>query len=151
MSFYQRSAWACFLSTLVVWGAYLAFTLSLSAEMSGIAIPAMIGAIVLQTIVMIATHIVFAVMHRRETGFDERDRSIAVRSGHWAGVLLSVGVFACAIFFPVREIALRGEVQNAWTSGAMASPFATANLLLAWFVLSELVHYGAQIVLYRRS
>jgi hypothetical protein len=151
MSLHEKSAWACLASTLLIWGAYFALVFSLPAEMFGIALPAAIGAIVLQAVVMIVASIAFAVMHRGAGIYDERDRSIALRSGHWAGWVLSVGVCLCVVFFPMREIALQMDPPGDLASGSLAGPFTTANILLVCFVFSEVVHYGAQVVLYRRG
>ncbi len=151
MSLHEKSAWACLVSTLLIWGAYFALVFTLPVEQSGIALPAVVGAIVLQAVVMIVASVAFAVVHRGAGIHDERDRSIALRSGHWAGWVLSVGVFLCVGFFPMREIALQMDPPGRFASGSLASPFATANILLVLFVFSEIVHYGAQVVLYRRG
>jgi hypothetical protein len=151
MSLHEKSAWACLASTLLIWGAYFVLVFTLPVEQSGIAVPAVIAAIVLQTIVMIAASISFAILHRESSLYDERDRLIALRSGHCAGWVLSVGVFCCVVLFPMREAALHMDPPGALATGALASPFATGNILLALFVFSEVVHYGAQILLYRRS
>ncbi len=151
MSFHHRSAWACLLSTALIWGVFFALILSRPAEQSGVALPAIVVAIVLQAVVMISSHVVFILIDRGSGRFDERDRSIALRSGSWAGYVLSIGVFFCIVFLPMREIALRMDPPGRLATGALASPFTTGIVLLLCFVLSELVHYSAQVLLYRRS
>ena len=151
MSFHHKSAWACLVSTALIWGVFFALVLSRPAEQSGIALPAIVAAIVLQMVVMIGSHIVFGLIHRGDDRFDERDRSIALRSGNWAGWILSIGVFFCIVFLPMREVALHMEPPGRLATGVLAGPFTTGIVLLLWFVLSELVHYSAQVLLYRRS
>ena len=151
MSFHHKSAWACLISTALIWGAYFALLFTRPAEQSGLALPVSVAAIALQTAVLIGSHIVFAVVDRGDDRFDERDRSIALRSGNWAGWVLSLGVFFCIVAFPMREIALHMDPPGRLASGVLAGPFATGLILLLWFVLSELVHYGGQVLLYRRG
>ena len=151
MSFHEKSAWAGLLSTALIWGAYFALVLTRPAEQSGIAMPTVIVAIVLQTLVMIGAHTMFAVFGRGAGEYDERDRSVALRSGQWGGMVLSVGVFLCIVFFPMREIAQHMDPPGRLASGMLAGPFTTANILLLCFVLSEVVHYGVQILFYRRG
>jgi len=151
MSFHHKSAWACLVSTALIWGAYFALVLSGPADQSGLALPVGVAAIILQTLILIGSHVVFAVIDRGDDRFDERDRSIAQRSGNWAGLILSIGVFFCIVFLPMREVALYMDPPGRLATGVLAGPFTTGIVLLLWFVLSELVHYSAQVVLYRRG
>lgn len=151
MSFHHKSAWACLLSTTLIWGAFFALVISRPAEQSGDVLPAIVAAIVLQTVVMICSHIVFGLIDRDHDRFDERDRSIALRSSSWAGWILSIGVFFCIVFLPMREVALHMDPPGRLATGALAGPFTTGIVLLMWFVLSEVVHYSAQVLLYRRG
>ena len=151
MSFHERSAWACLLSTVLIWGLYFGALVAASPEASGVSVPALVAAIVLQTVVLIVAHIAFRIAGDADDTFDERDRTIALRSGHWAGVFLSVGVMLCIVLFPMREIAERMNPPGRLAEGLLAGPFVTGNILLFWFVLSEVLHFGAQVVLYRRQ
>ena len=150
MSFHERSAWACLLSTALIWGLYFGAIFIVSGPGMWVSLPALIAAIALQTIVLIVAHIAFRVGAQGDDTFDERDRTIARRSGHWAGIFLSVGVMLCVVLFPMREIASRMDPPGQLATGWLAGPFVTGNVLLLWFVLSEIVHFGAQVVLYRR-
>jgi choline-glycine betaine transporter len=106
MSFHEQSAWACLVSTVLIWGVYFTLVLTRSAEQSRTALLTIVVAIVLQTVVMIGSHMLIAAVDRGDGRHDERDQSIALRSGNWAGWVLSVGVLLCVVFFPVREMAL---------------------------------------------
>jgi hypothetical protein len=90
-------------------------------------------AVVMLVILQIAGHIVIAVMDRR-TETDERDRLIGLKGTRNAGYVLATGVF----FALCAAIVTEGN-------------FVFTHLLLAFWVLAQLVEIGSQLFLYKRG
>jgi hypothetical protein len=137
MPFKEKMAWLSVATTVVVWGAYLGFLLTTARHLPG---PAQFGgllaAIIVQTGLVTVGAIVSAVLSPQDAGAasDERDKAVSRRAYALAyPVLLSLVVcVAASMHFGVDA---RGMAY-----GIMAS-----------IVIAEIVHYGAQIVGYRRG
>ena len=143
ISFREKSAWACLVTTGVVYVPYFAFIGQLIHQ-GKLLLPLMIvvfvGAVIAQIVLMIVYHIVI-VIRTREEAKDERDRIIelvAIRNAHWVLVvalwLLVPGGTMLAPVFPV-----------------LSSVLVIGQLGLLCFVLSELVNYATQVYCYRRG
>ena len=79
-----------------------------------------------------------------ETSADERDLLVTGRASRISHVVLSVGVVVV-----LGRMVVRGAMDEAAGVGEVTL-FEVANLLLFFFVLSELVNYGAQLFYYQR-
>src|SRR6056297_3516058 len=138
-SFEEKSVWIQLLSLIVVFGSY--FFIALRMILEGITnikafIPLFFIATVFLVIILIAGHIVAAIVHRKDKPDqqDERDRLIAWRSESNSAWILGTGIL-------VAIIGLVLSVQTVWI----------ANLLLLFLFLSEVVKALFQIFYYRRG
>lgn len=134
LSFQEKSLWLTFVSLIGAFGLY--FAQVLPAEATSI-LPPQIGlfvaVIVLMVIVQIIGHVVIAIIDRRSET-DERDRLIALTGTRNGSFVLATGVFlalCAAVFTPGN--------------------FTFAHVLLAFWVLAQLVETGSQLYLYRRG
>ncbi len=137
MPFREKIAWISVVSTIVIWGGFFGFMALTRGRYHGsIYMVGFVGAIILQTILVTAAAIVTAVLSPKEAGAsrDERDRTISRRS--------------YAIAYPVL-LALVVCVAATLHFGATARDMAYE--IMGAIVLAEIVHYGAQIVGYRRG
>lgn len=141
MSFREKSAWACLVTTGVVYLPYFAYIGQLIAQGQlrlPLLVVAFVGAVIAQVVLMIVYQSVIALRTRQEPK-DERDRAIelvATRNAHWVLVvalwLLVPGGTMLTPVFPV-----------------LSSVLVIGQLGLLCFVLSELVNYGTQVYAYR--
>ncbi|MGN6820743.1 MAG: hypothetical protein ACTHJR_18965 [Sphingomonas sp.] len=137
MSFREKIAWLSVTTTVIVWGTYFGFLLTSARHLPP---PGQFGgffaAVVVQTILVIAGSVVTAILSPSDAGAprDERDR--AVSHGAYAlayPVLLSLIVcIAASLYLGVDAQGMTYEIMAA-------------------IVIAEIVHYGAQIVGYRRG
>ncbi len=135
VSFRERSLWIQLLSTAAVYSAYF---LAVALGVTGAAAASLlVGVIALQGVAGIVLGVYFAVRTRPEPA-DERDRAIARGATRVAYFVLAGGVMLVI-------------VALLWGSSAWGRPFLTGNLLLACFVVSEVVRQGAQVVAYRKG
>jgi hypothetical protein len=136
LSFREKSLWLTFIGLTVTYVAYFAAVLPGAAAQVDVR-PSQLAtlslAMVALVIVQIAGHVLFALVDRR-TGVDERDRLIALRGARNGGFVLS-----CAVAFALATALLR------------AGNFAFVHVLLAGWVVSQLVATGTEIVLQRRG
>lgn len=139
LSFREKSLWLMLVSLVLVFGLYFASVLPghgvdmQAAQLVRFAV--MIGWLV---VLQIIGHVVIAVSTRRQLAHrvqeDERDRMIGLkgtRNGSW---VLSVGMVAAMA-----------------TALMVEGNFAFMHVLLAFWVLAQLVETASQLVLYRRS
>jgi hypothetical protein len=137
MPFREKMAWLSVTTTVVVWGAYFTFLLTTARHLPG---PAQFGgllaAVIVQTGLVTVGAIVSAVLSPKDASAasDERDKAVSRRAYALAyPVLLSLIVcVAASMHF--------GVDAKGMTYGIMAA-----------IVIAEIVHYGAQIVGYRRG
>ena len=137
MSFKEKIAWISVITTALVWGGYFGFMLATGGKLYGPAyLAGFIGAVIVQTILMIAAAIVTAVLAPADAsaGIDERDRDIARRAYAFAyPVLLELVVcVAASVHFGVHAVGMAYGIMGA-------------------IVIAEIVHYAAQIAGYRRG
>jgi len=137
MSFREKIAWLSVATTVIVWGTYLAFLLTAAQPLPP---PAQFGgffaAVVVQTILVIAGSIITAILSPGDAGApsDERDKAVSRAAYALAyPVLLSLIVcIAASLYLGVDAQGMTYEIMAA-------------------IVIAEIVHYGAQIVGYRRG
>lgn len=140
MPFKEKIAWISVVTTAIVWGGY--FTFAFRTMMTGgvphpsIYMAAFTAALILQALLAAAAAIVVAILAPKDANApaDERDREVAHRS--------------YAIAYPVL-ISLIVCVTVTVYFGA--TPWDLVNGMMAAIVIAEIVHYGAQIVGYRRG
>ena len=137
MTFKEKMAWLSVITTIVVWGAYFGFLLTTARHLPG---PGQFGgfiaAVIVQTGLVTVGAIVSAVLSPRDAGAesDERDKAVSRRAYAFAyPVLLSLIVcVAASMHFGMDARGMTYEI-------------------MASIVIAEIVHYGAQIVGYRRG
>jgi hypothetical protein len=139
MSYREKSAWACLVTTLAVFVPYFAhvFTLSARADVEIAAIAsALIAAVILQTLVNVVSHMLFAIRSRAEQK-DERDVAIESRSFRNAYFVLATSgcLLILAAMLWARALTLASVTQ----------------LLLLCFVGGEVTKYLTRAVCYRRG
>jgi hypothetical protein len=139
MSFREKSAWICLLSTLLVFVPYFVhvgglFKLARPVAGAEVWIPFAL-AVAVQTLIAVASHIALAWQAQREPK-DERDMAIESGAYRRAYVVLSLSV-AMLLCLTV------------W--GPSMSELALGQCLLLAFVLGETTHYAWQVLGYRRG
>jgi hypothetical protein len=134
LSFQEKSLWLMFVSLVGVFGFYFVTVLPTdAANVMPQQVVLFALAVVMLVILQIAGHIVIAIVDRR-TETDERDRLIGLKGTRNAGYVLATGVF----FALCAAIVTEGN-------------FVFTHLLLAFWVLAQLVEIGSQLFLYRRG
>ena len=139
MAFHEKSAWIMTTALLVCGLLYFAQVAALSTSIQQLA-PPILPLIVIYTIVLtvlsVAGHMLIALFNPKEANapLDERDRRIKERAGHWSGFVMGFGVIGSLGMYLLTN---SGDLL-------FYSIFAT-------LMLSSLVEYMAQILLYRRG
>lgn len=134
LSFREKSLWLMFVTLIVAFGFY--FLTVLPPGAANVRPPEVIifvVALVFLVLMQIVGHVVIAIMDRR-TDEDERDRLIELKGTRNASYVLATGVFfaLCA--------ALLSDGN-----------FVFTHVLLAFWVLAQLVEIGSQLLLHRRG
>lgn len=137
MPFKEKVAWISAVTTILVWGSYFGFMAATGGRMPGpVYMTGFVGAVIVQIVLMVIASIVTAVLAPSDAsaGSDERDRTVSRRAYAFAyPVLLSLVVcVAASVHLGVSAHAMAYEIMGA-------------------IVVAEIVHYGAQIVGYRRG
>lgn len=139
MSFREKSAWICLLSTLLVFVPYFVHAGHLFQQgrpLIGAEIWAPFAlAVVVQALITAAGHIALAWQAQREPK-DERDTAIESVAYRRAYIVLSVSI-ALLLCLTV------------W--GPSMGELALGQCLLLAFVLAEVTHYAWQVLGYRRG
>ncbi len=139
MTFIEKSTLTMTLLLVVVFGAYFALVLgpvAASPDRQGAFTGLFILATILLTSLAAGSHIVLAVLCRREANSarDERDQFIALRSERLSGYILAVGVFAGIVLAMLD-----------------AAAFWIAQALVAAWVLAEVSEGISKLLQYRRG
>jgi len=134
LSFQEKSLWLMFVSLVGCFGFYFAAVLPPDANYvrpeQFVLFAVAVGFLV---VLQIVGHAVIAVLDRRTTT-DERDRLIALKGARNSGFVLGTGV-ACSL----------------WLAVITVGNFLFTHVLLAFWVLAELVGIATQLVLHRRG
>lgn len=144
LSFQEKSLWLMLASLIAAFGYYFAHALPAHAVRAALegegAVDVMAphvalfaAAVLLLVVLSVAGHVVIALVDRHSET-DERDRLIGLKSTSYASYVLATGVF----------LALTAAV---FTKGN----FIFTHVLLAFWVLAQLVAIGSQLVMYRRG
>jgi hypothetical protein len=139
MSFREKSAWICLLSTLLVFVPYFVHVAGLFQQgrpvfAAEIWVVFALAAVV-QALITAATHIAIARQAQREPK-DERDRAVESMAYRRAYIVLSISI-ALLLCLTV------------W--GPTMSVIGLGQWLLLAFVLAEVTNYGCQVLGYRRG
>ncbi|GJM44405.1 MAG: hypothetical protein DHS20C21_12470 [Gemmatimonadota bacterium] len=134
MSFQEKSLWLVLLSLMLVFGFYFSQVLpARGVDVMPQHIALFAAAVAFLVITQIAGHVLLAIIDRR-SDTDERDTLIALKGTRNAAYVLAVGVFLAL----TAGVATRGN-------------FIFTHVLLASWVLAQLVETGSQLFLYRRG
>jgi hypothetical protein len=134
LSFQEKSFWLMFVGLIGAFGFYFAKVLPMGAVN---VLPQQIGLFVVAVMMLVVTqivgHVLIMLLDRR-TDTDERDRLIELKGTRNAAYVLATGVFLalCAALL---------------TQGN----FVFTHVLLAFWVLAQLMQIASQLFLYRRE
>jgi hypothetical protein len=132
-TFREKSLWLVLVGLAVVYGSYFIWVLPSSGpSVRPEQVAGFVAAVVVLVIVQVVGHTVLAILDRR-TDPDERDREITLRGARNGSLVLATGVFAALCVSLVAQ-----------------GNFLFTHILLAFWVMAELVDAGSQLVLYRR-
>ena len=138
MSFREKSAWATFISLLVVYIPYFIYVYLLAARgqlIIATAVEVFIAGVIVQIVIAIIAHIAISIRSRRDP-VDERDTAVQARAFRNAYFVLTFGIFLAAMYMTL--------------AGLLAAAIAIQVVLLC-LVCSEATRYATQIVGYRRG
>ena len=134
LSFQEKSLWLMFVGLVGCFGFY--FAVAVPTDVNYVCPEQMVLFVVavgFLVIFQIVGHALIAILDRR-TETDERDRLIALKGSRNAGFVLATGV-ACSL----------------WLAVITTGNFLFTHVLLAFWVLAELVGIATQLVLHRRG
>ncbi|MHC5108883.1 MAG: hypothetical protein ACYTHJ_03275 [Planctomycetota bacterium] len=156
MTFREKSVWACLVTTVLIYGVYfiLAVAMYRAGEADGITfLVAFALAVATQVVALIVLHIVLGAFAARSSPGreDERDHAIERRSNRNAHIILTCGVLATIGLLVQRSILSAGSQEGAGAASSSLDGFMVGHALLVCFILSEVVHYGTQLLYYRRG
>lgn len=139
MSFNEKSAWVMFIVLLIPTGLYFSSVYYLSVAL-GYLIEPSVPKLIMYTIILVVLSIVgqtlIALSSPKDAnaGADERDKIIETKAGHWSGYVLGFGAVSGLIHY------------LAFNQGSMLFYIIFGSL-----IISQLVEYLMQILLYRRG
>ncbi len=134
LSYQEKCLWLMFVTLLGFFGFYFAMALSTSSvDVRPQQVALFVLAVVLMVIAQVGGHIVIAILDRRFRT-DERDRLIALKGTRNGDFVLATGVFLSLCAAVVTE-----------------GNFIFTHLLLAFWVVSQLVDFASQLYLQRRG
>ncbi|GAB3257873.1 hypothetical protein [Chitinimonas naiadis] len=134
LSFQEKSLWLMLVSLLGVFGFYFWSVLpGGSADVMPQQVVLFVLAIVVLVVMQVAGHVLIAIVDRR-TRTDERDQLIALKGSRNAAYVLATGVF----------LALCAALLS-------KGNFLFTHVLLASWVIAQLVEIASQLFMYRRG
>jgi len=137
MAFREKVAWAAFVTTLLIWGAYFAVVVTDTGAAHSVRMFWLfIGATVAQAVLMGTATAIWAIRAPGEANArpDERDRAVSRRATGVAYLVLVLGVMAVIAGL---HMGLHGP--------------GTIFALIGAFILAEVARFGAQAIGYRRE
>jgi hypothetical protein len=140
MSFREKSAWACLITTIAIWAPYFAYAFRLFTRehYASSILTAFIVAVILSIILNGGAHIVIAIRCRQEKK-DERDIAIESKSYRNAYFVLIVLIWMVILTAP------------AGTPEHHFGPVFISQMVLLCFVVAETTKYFTTVVCYRRG
>jgi hypothetical protein len=144
LSFQEKRTWGTLIALLIIGALYFNAAWQLwqrDVLVSEAVFGLLIGYTVVLVVVLIAYHVLIAVVSGSETE-DERDRLIEWRAGHIGGIVLAFGVFTV-----IGHILIGG-----WLGDPLfLSPAGIANALLLALLVASLVEMALKLMFYRRG
>ncbi|MBF7073154.1 hypothetical protein ISG33_07045 [Glaciecola sp. MH2013] len=154
MTIKEKSTWLSLLATLYIFGRYTfeVFAIDLAAVSELEAIDIVMGNLSSAVLLIIIVEIIFQSIiamaaSKNEVEGDERDKLISLKannSGYW---VLSVGAFLTLgqLLLP-HAIGMESSLKSYYPL-----PLFELHILLFAFILSEVVRFAHQVVLYRKD
>jgi amino acid transporter len=134
LSFREKSLWLMLVTLVASFGFYFATVLPPSAaDVVPQQVVLFVIAVVMLVIMQIVGHVLIAIVDRREET-DERDRLIELKGTRNASYVLATGVFVALCAAMVTD-----------------GNFVFTHLLLASWVLAQMVEIGSQLFLHQRG
>ena len=134
LSFQEKTLWLMLASLLAIFGSYFASVVPpRTADVLPDQIGQFVGLVVLFVVIQILGSIVLALFDRRQEA-DERDRLIELKGTRNGSHVLAAGVVMAVCLAPVTK-----------------GNFLFTHLLLAFWVLADLVDIGSRLFYYRRD
>jgi hypothetical protein len=139
MSFHEKSAWIMSFALVLGGIFYFGVVARISAEIGHLVPPIfpLVGVYTaILVVVALAGHVVIALMAPKEASapLDERERLLTVRAGHHSGLVFGAGVI---MSLGLYLVSYDGNLLFYCVFGSL--------------MISQLVEYGLQIVLYRTT
>jgi hypothetical protein len=150
MSFREKSAWACLVTTIVVYIPYFTYILSLysrDALNATSILTAFLPAVIFQVVLNVAAHIAIAISSgKKQMIKDERDLAIESKSFRIAYYIVPSACVVAILFVMLFEadpthMPIRHSLDLAFVS----------QFFLLCFVVAEVTRYVTQVVCYRRG
>jgi hypothetical protein len=140
MSFREKSAWACLITTIAIWGPYFAYAFRLFTRehYADSIMTAFIVAVILSIVLNGGAHIAIA-FHSRKEKKDERDIAIESKSYRNAYFVLIVLIWMVILAAPLG------------TPARHFGPVFLSQMVLLCFVVAEAAKYLTTVVCYRRG
>lgn len=139
MSFQEKSIWISLVSTILIFGYYFTQAISVfknpdvhKTNLIGL----FVGVIFLVVIIQIISQSILALVNRKEAekGEDERDHLIKLKATRMSYFILVFGVWVTGISMLI-----------------LPSPLVMANIIMFFFILSEIAGFTSQLLHYRRG
>ncbi len=139
MTFKEKSTWVHLVTTIIIFGFYFSKTFTVffsSKTVDPNLFNLFISAVILLIIIEIILHIILGILFYKqsEKGEDERDNLIELKATKVSYFILVLGVWITAA--SIIKI---------------TSPFILANIIMAFFILAEIVGWSIQLFHYRRG
>ncbi len=139
LSFREKSIWTSLIVTLLIFGYYYfqAFSIFSNAAIPNESLMGLfVGVVVLTIVVQVVLQSVLAIANRKEaaSASDERDTLIELKATRLAYFILAGGVWIAGISIFVLPSAL-----------------ITANIILFFFILAEIIGFSTRLFFYRRG
>ena len=139
MSYQEKSIWISLISTILIFGYYFTKAISVFNNQdihNNNLIGLFIGIIIAVIIIQIIAQSTIALANRKdaERGADERDTLIKWKATGLSYYILAAGVWVTLISMLKFE-----------------STLVIANIIVFFFILSEIVGFAAQLLYYRRG
>ncbi len=139
LTFQEKSLWASLASTLLIFGIYFykAFSILGDPQLEhNSVIGLFVGVVILITLVQIVLQTTLAIYSRKdlERKLDEREKLIGLKASQISHYVLGLGVWVTILSYYFNP------------SGIML-----VHTILFFFIVSEIVGYAFQLILYRRG
>lgn len=151
MSYKEKTIWLSLVILVFTWGYYWLTLAELAQHQSlnQLIIKDLLKSVILLTILLeVVLHIILAIINHKDanTGDDERDKLISLRSTQHAYIILSIGI-AIAVFYTIAP-ALNSFI---FPASEFAYHEKIVQIVLLFMVLAEVIRLSSQLFYYRRG